>query len=216
MAKIVLIGATGYVGSAILKEALARKHEVKAIVRDASKLTITNPNLTVVEGDATNIDFLTDQLAGEDALVSAFNPGWKNPNIYQDTLDGYTAIFQAVRNAHISRLLVVGGAGSLRVGPGRLLMEGNDVPKELLSGIRSLAKVYLDYLMHEKEIDWIFLSPAANLIPGKRTGIFRLGKDDLIVDGKGESIISVEDYAVAMIDELELEKHHRERFTLGY
>lgn len=216
MAKIVLIGATGYVGSAILKEALARGHEVKAIVRDASKLTVKNPNLTIVEGDATHIDFLTEQLAGQEALVSAFNPGWKNPDIYQDTLDGYSAILQAVRDAGISRLLVVGGAGSLYVVPGHLLMDSEDVPEELLPGIRSLAKVYMEYLMPEKEIDWIFLSPAANLVPGKRTGIFRLGKDDLVVDKKGESNISVEDYAVAMIDELELEKHHRERFTLGY
>lgn len=216
MKKIVLIGASGYVGSALLKEALNRGHEVKAIVRNAAKLTIDNPKLMVVEGDATDVDFLSAQLKGEDALISAFNPGWKNPDIYQETLDGYTAILNAVRRSGVPRLLMVGGAGSLQVAPGKLLMDEEDVPKHLLPGIRSLAKVYMDYLLPEKTIDWVFLSPAANMVPGERTGKFRLGKDSLVVDEKGESNISVEDFAVAMIDELEQEKHHRERFTLGY
>lgn len=216
MKKIVLIGASGYVGSALLKEALNRGHEVKAIVRNAAKLTIDNPKLMVVEGDATDVDFLSAQLKEEDALISAFNPGWKNPDIYQETLDGYTAILKAVRKSGIPRMLMVGGAGSLEVAPGKLLMDEEDVPKHLLPGIRSLAKVYIDYLLPEKTIDWVFLSPAANMVPGERTGKFRLGKDALVVDEKGESNISVEDFAVAMIDELEQEKHHRERFTLGY
>ena len=204
MKKIVIIGATGYAGSAILKEALGRGHQVKAIVRNPSKLILTHPNLKVVGGDVTDTDFLSRELAKSDAVISAFNPGWSNPNIYDETLEGYGSIICAVRNAGV------------QVAPGRLLMDEPDVPEKLLPGIRSLAKVYTDMLLPEKSFDWVFLSPAANMFPGQRTGKFRLGKDKLVADEKGDSNISVEDFAVAMIDELEQEKHHQERFTLGY
>lgn len=216
MKKIVIIGATGYVGSAILKEALGRGHQVKAIVRDPSKLTLIHPHLKVVGGNVTDTDFLSRELAKSDAVISAFNPGWSNPNIYEETLEGYGSILCAVRNSGVHRFLMVGGAGSLLVAPGRQLMDEPDVPKKLLPGIRGMAKVYTDLLLPEKSVDWVFLSPAANMAPGERTGKFRLGKDELIVDESGDSNISVEDFAVAMIDELELEKHHQKRFTLGY
>ena len=216
MKKIVIIGATGYVGSAILKEALGRGHQVKAIVRDPSKLTLIHPHLKVVGGSVTDTDFLSRELAKSDAVISAFNPGWSNPNIYEETLEGYGSILCAVRNSGVHRFLMVGGAGSLLVAPGRQLMDEPDVPKKLLTGIRGMAKVYTDLLLPEKSVDWVFLSPAANMAPGERTGKFRLGKDELIVDESGDSNISVEDFAVAMIDELEQEKHHQERFTLGY
>lgn len=216
MKKIVIIGATGYVGSAILKEALGRGHQVKAIVRDPSKLTLIHPHLKVVGGSVTDTDFLSRELAKSDAVISAFNPGWSNPNIYEETLEGYGSILCAVRNSGVHRFLMVGGAGSLLVAPGRQLMDEPDVPKKLLPGIRGMAKVYTDLLLPEKSVDWVFLSPAANMAPGERTGKFRLGKDELIVDESGDSNISVEDFAVAMIDELELEKHHQKRFTLGY
>ena len=216
MKKIVIIGATGYVGSAILKEALGRGHQVKAIVRDPSKLTLIHPHLKVVGGSVTDTDFLSRELAKSDAVISAFNPGWSNPNIYEETLEGYGSILCAVRNSGVHRFLMVGGAGSLLVAPGRQLMYEPDVPKKLLPGIRGMAKVYTDLLLPEKSVDWVFLSPAANMAPGERTGKFRLGKDELIVDESGDSNISVEDFAVAMIDELEQEKHHQERFTLGY
>ena len=216
MKKIVIIGATGYVGSAILKEALGRGHQVKAIVRDPSKLTLIHPHLKVVGGSVTDTDFLSRELAKSDAVISAFNPGWSNPNIYEETLEGYGSILCAVRNSGVHRFLMVGGPGSLLVAPGRQLMDEPDVPKKLLPGIRGMAKVYTDLLLPEKSVDWVFLSPAANMAPGERTGKFRLGKDELIVDESGDSNISVEDFAVAMIDELEQEKHHQERFTLGY
>ena len=216
MKKIVIIGATGYVGSAILKEALGRGHQVKAIVRDPSKLTLIHPHLKVVGGSVTDTDFLSRELAKSDAVISAFNPGWSNPNIYEETLEGYGSILCAVRNSGVHRFLMVGGAGSLLVAPGRQLMDEPDVPKKLLPGIRGMAKVYTDLLLPEKSVDWVFLSPAANMAPGERTGKFRLGKDELIVDESGDSNISVEDFAVAIIDELEQEKHHQERFTLGY
>ena len=216
MKKMVIIGATGYVGSAILKEALGRGHQVKAIVRDPSKLTLIHPHLKVVGGNVTDTDFLSRELAKSDAVISAFNPGWSNPHIYEETLEGYGSILCAVRNSGVHRFLMVGGAGSLLVAPGRQLMDEPDVPKKLLPGIRGMAKVYTDLLLPEKSVDWVFLSPAANMAPGERTGKFRLGKDELIVDESGDSNISVEDFAVAMIDELEYPKHHQERFTIGY
>ena len=216
MKKIVIIGATGYVGSAILKEALGRGHQVKAIVRDPSKLTLIHPHLKVVGGSVTDTDFLSRELAKSEAVISAFNPGWSNPNIYEETLEGYGSILCAVRNSGVHRFLMVGGAGSLLVAPGRQLMDEPDVPKKLLPGIRGMAKVYTDLLLPEKSVDWVFLSPAANMAPGERTGKLRQRKDELIVDESGDSNISVEDFAVAMIDELEQEKHHQERFTLGY
>ena len=214
--KIVLIGASGFVGSALLNEALNRDLEVTAVVRHPEKIKIENENLKVVKADVSALDEVAAVCKGADAVISAFNPGWNNPDIYDETIKVYLTIIDGVKKAGVNRFLMVGGAGSLFVAPGRLLMAEPDVPKKLLPGIRSLAKVYTDLLLPEKSVDWVFLSPAANMAPGERTGKFRLGKDDLIVDESGDSNISVEDFAVAMIDELEQEKHHKERFTLGY
>ena len=127
----------------------------------------------------------------------------------------YPLIIRSVKEAGVRRLLIVGGAGSLYVAPGVRVMD-RGVPEAFAPGVKGLAEVYYSYLIPEKELDWVFFSPAANLVPGERTRKFRLGKDDLIRSVSGESRISVEDYAVAMIDELEKEMHHRERFTIGY
>lgn len=123
------------------------------------------------------------------------------------------------KQAGVRRLLIVGGAGTLFVKPGVRLVDTGTLPESWLPGVKSLGEFYLNTLMKEQDIDWIFFSPAGNLgnlQPGTRTGKYRLGKDDLLVDEKGESFISVEDYAVAMIDELEQENHHKERFTAAY
>lgn len=216
MKNVVLIGASGFVGTAILNELLNRGHKVTAIVRDAKKMTVSNPNLTIVEADVTDTDTLKETSKGKDAVISAYNPGWKNPNIYEDTLKNYPLIVESVKQAGVKRLLIVGGAGTLFYAPGKMVMDADDVPAQLLPGIKSLGEFYLNTLRKENDIDWIFLSPAANMTPGQRTAKFRIGKDDLVVDANGDSNISVEDYAVAMVDELEQEKHHKERFTIGY
>ena len=215
MKNIVIIGASDFVGSAILNEALGRGHKVTAVVRNPEKIKRTDPNLTVAAGNVSCAGTVAELAKEADAVISAYNPGWSNPNIYEETLETYPAIISGVKGAGVKRLLIVGGAGSLNVAPGVRVMDG-PLPASVAPGIKALAEVYYTYLLPEKELDWVFLSPAANMQPGKRTGKFRLGKDDLIVDAKGESRISVEDYAVAMIDELEKEAHHRERFTLGY
>ena len=215
MKNILLIGASGFVGSAILKEALERGHSVTALIRDPAKLTIRHPNLNAISGNASSADEITCTAKGMDVVISAYNPGWRNPDIYRETLRVYPLIIRSVKEAGVRRLLIVGGAGSLYVAPGVRVMD-RGVPEAFAPGVKGLAEVYYSYLIPEKELDWVFFSPAANLVPGERTRKFRLGKDDLIRSVSGESRISVEDYAVAMIDELEKEMHHRERFTIGY
>lgn len=216
MKNIVLIGASGFVGSALLKEALHRGHKVTVLVRHPEKIEIKNDNLDVVQADATNPSVLAKWAKGKDAVISAYNPGWTNPNIYKDTIDNYPRIVEGVKQAGVKRLLIVGGAGSLFVKPGLRLMDTGKLPAEIMPGVKGLAEFLFNTLSHEKEVDWVFLSPAANIFPGSRTGSFRTDKDNLIVDEKGESNISVADYAVAMINELEQPAHHRERFTVGY
>ena len=219
MKNIVLIGASGFVGSAILNEALNRGHKVTAVVRHPEKITVKNPNLTVVQADASDVKKLAEIAHGKDAIISAYGAGWANPNMYEETMEKYPKIIEGAKLSGVKRLLVVGGAGTLFVKPGLRLVDTGTLPQEWLPGVKSTGDLYLNILMHEKDIDWVFFSPAANLGnmgKGIRTGKYRLGKDDMLFDDKGESFISVEDYAVAMIDELEQENHHFERFTAAY
>lgn len=216
MKKVVLIGASGFVGSAILNEALDRGHRVTAVVRHPEKITRVDKNLVVKHGDVSSTETAADLCNGVDAVISAYNPGWTNPDIAKETTRVYRAIIEGVRKSGVKRLLVVGGAGSLYISSGKRLMDAGLMPESYLPAIRALAEVYLIDLMAEKSIDWVFFSPAGMLEQGLRTGKFRLGKDDLIVNEKGESRISVQDYAVAMINELEKPAHHKERFTIGY
>lgn len=216
MKEIVLIGASGFVGSAILKEALGRGHKVKAIVRNPSKITTKNSNLTVEKGDVSSHELVARLCKGAEVVISAYNPGWKNPDIASETLKVYPAILEGVKKSGVKRFLVVGGAGSLFVSPGLRLMDAGIIPEAYLPSVKALAAFYLENLTSEKTLDWVFFSPAGTIAPGERTGIFKLGKDDLIKDSEGISGISVEDYAIAMINEVEKPAHHRERFTIGY
>ena len=145
---------------------------------------------------------MTAVCKGADAVISAFNPGWNNPDIYDETIKVYLTIIDGVKKAGVNRFLMVGGAGSLFIAPGLRLMDSGEVPENILPGVKALGEFYLNFLKKEKEIDWVFFSPAADMRSGVRTGRYRLGKDDMIVDIVGNSHISVEDYAAAMIDEL--------------
>lgn len=216
MKKIVLIGASGFVGSAILNEALSRGIKVTAVVRNPEKIKISNPNLTIIKADVSSASEVTEFSKGSGAVISAYNPGWHNPDMYNETLRVYPEILKGVKNADVKRLLIVGGAGTLFVAPGKRVVDTGAIPEEIIGGVKSLGEFYLNTLTNEKNIDWVFFSPAGNIFPGKRTGNYRLGKDDLIIDEKGKSNISVQDYAKAMIDELENPQHHQERFTIGY
>ena len=216
MKKIVLIGASGFIGSAILKESLERGHLVTAIVRHPEKIKLDNPNLKIETGDVLAEESVSELVQGADVVISAYNPGWTNPAISTDTTNAYKSIVDGVKKAKIPRLLIVGGAGSLFVSPEKRVMDTGVIPDSYLPAVKSLAEVFYGLLKDEKELDWVFFSPAGNIAPGEKTGTFRLGKDHLIVDEKAESNISVEDYAVAMLDEVEKPQHHRERFTIGY
>jgi len=216
MKEIVLIGASGFIGSAILTEALERGHKVTAVVRHPEKITRVHKNLIIKQGDVSMGEIVTQVSRGADAVISAYNPGWKNPDIAVETTRVYRAILDGVRKSGVNRLLVVGGAGSLFISPGKRLMDAGLMPESFLPAVKALANIYLKDLMEEESIDWVFFSPAGIIEPGLRTGKFRLGKDDMVVNEKGESKISVQDYAVAMIDELEKPAHHKERFTIGY
>lgn len=212
--KVALIGATGFVGSAILKEALDRGHEVAAIVRHPEKLT-PHPNLHPQKGDVYNEDEVARVVAGHDAVISAFNPGWGNQDIYNRQVQGTKAIINGVKKAGIKRLLFVGGAGSLEVKPGVQALDLPGFPAEYKQGALATRET-LNLLRKETGLDWSFLSPSADISPGQRTGKFRLGKDQMLKDANGQSRISTEDYAMAMIDEVEKPTHVRQRFTVGY
>ncbi len=206
--KIALIGATGYTGSRILAEALARGHEVTALVRDAGKVP-PNPRVTAQAVDVVNTHELAQRIANHDVVVSAFNPG-KDP-----TGLGAASILQAAKTAQVKRLFVVGGAGSLEIASGQRLVDQPDFPAPWRDGALKTA-AFLDALKAVGDLDWTFLSPAANLAPGQRTGVYRTGADRLLVDASGNSRISNEDLAVAALDELERPQHLRRRFTVAY
>lgn len=216
MKNVVLIGASGFVGNAILNELLSRGHKVTAVVRNPEKINVSNSNLEIVKADIADTNAMVGICKGKEAIISAYNPGWTNPDIYEETLRNYPLILEAAKRSGAKRLLCVGGAGTLFCAPGLRVVDSGAIPDAIMGGVKSLGEFYLNTLMNEKDIDWIFFSPAGTLEPGKRTGKFRLGKDDLIIDENGISHISVEDYAVAMVDELENPKHHCERFIIGY
>jgi putative NADH-flavin reductase len=206
---IVLYGATGKAGSRILAELLSRGHQVTAIVRDPEKLAST-PQLAVVSGDVASAEAIAGTIAGADAVVSAYAP----PPEDTDQLIPVTERFiRAVLQTGVSRLLV-GGAASLEIAPGVSLIASGHVPAAWLPIAVSHAKA-LD-LLRQSSINWTYFSPAAFFEPGERTGRFRLGKDALIANEQNDSRISMEDYAIALVDELESPKHERMRFTIGY
>lgn len=213
--KIAIIGATGFVGSAVLNEALNRGYEVTAIARDTSKIATSNEKLKTVATDVYDSEALATILAGHDAVVNAFNAGWTNPNLYSDFIKGSESIQKATKLSGVKRLLVVGGAGSLEIAPGLQLVDTSEFPPEYKAGATA-ARDYLNIIKKENDLDWTFLSPAIHLHPGKRTGVFRLGTDQPVFDDKNQADISVEDMAVAIIDELEQNRFIKRRFTVGY
>lgn len=210
--KVALIGATGFIGSAVLREALDREHQVTAIVRHPEKLP-EHANLVSQKGDVMKEETAA-LVAGHEAVISAYSSD-RGPEQYEQHISGYRMIIDGVKAAGLKRLLVVGGAGSLEVAPGVQVVDGPEFPEEWKPGALATREV-LYLLRDEPELEWTFLSPSGAIAPGERTGQFRLGTDQLLTDADGESRISLEDYAVAMLDELEEPQHSRRRFTVGY
>lgn len=213
--KIALIGASGFVGTQLLKEALHRGHMVTAIVRHPDKITIKDDKLTVQGADVLNEAATATLLSGHDAVISAYNSGWGNPDIYNDFIKGSQAIEKATVKSGVKRLLVAGGAGSLEIAPGEQLVDTPEFPAEWKSGALA-ARDYLNMLKENNELDWTFVSPAIMLHPGERTGKYRIGHDQPVFDANGKSEISAEDLAVAILDEVEQPKHIKKRFTAAY
>lgn len=212
--KIALIGATGFVGSAILNELADRKHEITAIARTPKDTA----NATWVAADIFNVDALAEILKGHDAVINAYNPGWTNPNIYDDFLNGSKAIQEAVKKSGVKRFITIGGAGSLYVAPDLQAVDTPDFPKEIFPGANA-ARHYLNIIKEEKDLDWAFFSPAFEMHAGTktgRTGKYRLGLENPVFNDEQRSILSVEDLAVVIADETENPKHHQVRFTAGY
>lgn len=210
---IALIGAGGFIGSALLKEALARGHSVTALLTRPEKLAAA-PKLKALKADVHDTQALAGQLKGHDAVLSAFS-GHAQADTEAYYLRGMASILKATHEAGVKRLLVVGGAGSLEVAPGVQLLDTPQFPAEYKPTAEGARKA-LALLRGETSLDWTMLSPSAVIAPGERTGKFRLGGDQLLADAQGASRISVEDYAVAFIDELDKPQHPRQRFTVGY
>ena len=215
--KIAVIGATGFVGQNLVKELTTRGHEVIAIARNTDKIEKTNDKLTKLEVDVLDTEKLAEALNGVDAVVSAFNAGWTNPNLYDDTIKGATAIQEAVKLSGVKRYIFIGGAGTLQI-DGKQLVDGPQFPAEIYPGA-SAVRDYFNTLKQEKELDWLFFSPAIEMHPGitiGRTGKYRLGKTSPVFNEEGRSILSVEDLAIVIADELENNIHHQEQFTAAY
>lgn len=213
---IAIVGATGFVGSRLLNEAVRRGHRVTAITRSPNKLPV-HPSIDPVGADVNDINMLVAHFRGKDAVIHAYAPS-KDLSVAERIEHQSAAtqtIITAIKAAGVKRLLAVGGAGSLYVAPGLRNMDQPDFPKEWEGGVKSTLLIK-EILMKEPELDWTYLCPSHHMTPGERTGKFRLGQDDLLIGPNGQSRISVEDYAVAMIDELENPCHTRKRFTVGY
>ena len=200
---VALIGASGNVGSRIVKELASRGHTVTAIARNPDKITAAS-GVAAKKGDLFNLAGMSVLLKGHDAVISAVFFTASDP----------AKLIGAVRASGVTRYLVVGGAGSLEVAPGQLLVDSPDFPADYKpEAEKGLA--FLNALKATTDLDWTFLSPSAEFGPGERTGKFRIGTDQLLVSDRG-SRISYEDLAVAMVDELEKPTHIRRRFTVGY
>lgn len=206
---VVLYGASGMIGSRVLRELLQRGHAVTAVVRNPER--INAPGARVVKGDVTDEASVAATAKGVDAAISAYSPP-------QDQLDAIVSATQALlaglKKAGVQRLIFVGGAGTLEVAPGVQVVDAPDFPAQW----KGIALAHRDALnvLKASDLDWTYLSPAGLIQPGERTGKFRLGTNKLLTDAKGDSRISAEDYAIALVDEFENPKHLHQHFTLAY
>lgn len=214
--KIAVIGTTGFVGKSITNELVNRGLEVLGISRSIIKSG--KGNLTYIASDIYNVKELTEVIRRYDVVVNAFNPGLNSGNLYDKFMAGYKAIHDAVKQSGVQRYIVIGGAGCLYLEDGRQVMDTPGFPEEIKPMSKACAD-YLAFLKDENDLDWVFFSPAMEMNPHVttgRTGKYRLGGDHPVFDENQKSILSVEDLAVVIADEIEYPKHHRTRFTAAY
>ena len=211
MTTIALFGSTGRIGQRILREALARGHKVTAIVRDATRAPDGTPNLEFKPGDILKPESVVAATNGHDVLVSAYGP---RAGDAKQIVTAAKSLVEAAGSMQPMRLIVVGGAGSLEVAPGVQLVDTPDFPTA--SKASALAHRDAFEVYWKTGLDWTFVSPAAIVEPGARTGRYRIGTNQLVVDHEGKSRISIEDFAVAILDEIEQPRFRCKRFTVGY
>lgn len=213
--KITVIGGSGMIGQRVVREALNRGHSVNLVARDPSSVTETHERLTVAKGDVLDVESMKNLASGRDVLISAVGVGRDaNPDstFYLKVAEVLVAALRDLGDA-APRLIVVGGVGSLKDENGELILErvSADRKPEHLG-----QKAALDFYRTVEDVEWTYVSPPGRIAPGERTGRYRTGDDILLVDDEGESRISMEDYAVALVDESENPRHTGRRFTVGY
>jgi len=215
--KLVVFGATGNVGQRVVAEAIRRGHEVVGVVRDPEAVQSPDKRVRLVKGDATNADSVATISRGADTVVSAISPrpnarGLPAPSLSKNA----RALIQGLRAAGVKRVLYVGGASSLEVAPGKALADTPDFPEIYREEAREGREALAIWRNEAKGLDWTYLSPAVEIAPGKRTGKYRTTDDKILFDDKGKSFITFEDYAVAVLDELERPQHIAKRFGVAY
>lgn len=214
--KIVLFGATGNVGRRVIAEALRRGHEVVGVVRDPARSASPDPRVRLVRGDALDAASVVEVTRGADAVVNAISPRPGTTGVAPSLADAARALIAGLGVSGVKRLVVVGGAGSLEVAPGVALMDAPGFPEAYLSEAIEGRDALAVYRTEARDLDWTFLSPAAEIGPGERTGTYRTTLDQFLADEQGRSFISYEDYAVALLDELEKPRHVGQRFGVAY
>ena len=217
MKKVAVIGATGFVGTQVVKELANRGYFVNALARNTSKIE-ESENVKAVTADIYNTAELSEILKGNDAVISAFNPGWTNPNIFEDFLKGAESIEKAVEESGVKRFITVGGAGSLYIAENLQLIDTPEFPAEIKPGAEA-ARQYLEIIKKNENLDWTFFSPAIEMhqgTAGVRKGTYRTALENPVFDEEGRSVLSVEDVAVALVDELENNQFVKQRFTAAY
>ena len=207
---VVLFGASGMIGSRVLAELVSRGHKVTAVARNAAKIRVSD-GVTVVAGDVNDAASVAAVVKGAEAVISSIAPAHESP---ETIVNAYRSLLKGLDEAGVKRLIVVGGAGSLEVAPGVQLVDAPEFPAAWLG----IARAHRDVLpvLKASDLDWTYFSPAAFIQPGERTGKFRVGETRLVVNDSGESRISAEDYAVALVDELETPQHIKQQFTAAY
>ena len=214
MKKVAVIGATGFVGTQVVKELANRGYFVNALARNTSKIE-ESENVKAIAVDVYNTSELSEILKGNDAVISAFNSGWTNPNIFEDFLKGAESIEKAVEESGVKRFITVGGAGSLYIAENLQLIDTPEFPAEIKPGAEA-ARQYLEIIKKNENLDWTFFSPAIEMhqgTAGVRKGTYRTALENPVFDESGRSILSVEDVAVALVDELENNQYVRQRVT---
>ena len=217
MKKVAVIGATGFVGTQVVKELANRGYFVNALARNTSKIE-ESENVKAVTADIYNTAELSAILKGNEAVISAFNPGWTNPNIFEDFLKGAESIEKAVEESGVKRFITVGGAGSLYIAENLQLIDTPEFPAEIKPGAEA-ARQYLEMIKKNEILDWTFFSPAIEMhqgTAGVRKGTYRTALENPVFDENGRSVLSVEDVAVALVDELENNQFVKQRFTAAY